>query len=58
MFRRDRIGRRGEGVILYIKECIEAYKIRKGSRLRQSCFLIQDSFLTQHMLEPTMGENV
>ena len=28
MFRRDRIGRRGGGVILYIKETIKAYKIK------------------------------
>ena len=28
MFRRDRIGRRGGGVILYIKESIQAYKIQ------------------------------
>ena len=28
MFRRDRIGRRGGGVILYIKESIQAYKIK------------------------------
>ena len=36
MSRRDRIGRRGGGVILYIKESLQAYdnKIRKGSTLR------------------------
>ena len=28
MFRRDRIGRRGGGVILYVKESIQAYKIK------------------------------
>ena len=28
MFSRDRIGRRGGGVILYIKESIQAYKIK------------------------------
>ena len=28
MFRRDRIGRRGRGVILYVKESIQAYKIK------------------------------
>ena len=28
MFRRDRTGRRGEGVILYIKEYIPAYEIQ------------------------------
>ena len=28
MFRRDRIGRRGRGVILYIKEYIQAYEIK------------------------------
>ena len=27
MFRRDRIGRRGGGVILYVKESIQAYEI-------------------------------
>ena len=27
MFRRDRIGRRGGGVILYIKEYIQTYEI-------------------------------
>ena len=28
MFRKDRIGRRGGGVILYIKESIQAYEIK------------------------------
>ena len=28
MFRRDRTGRRGEGVILYIKEFIQTYEIK------------------------------
>ena len=28
MFRRDRIGRRGGGVILYVKESIHAYEIK------------------------------
>ena len=28
MFRRDRIGRRGGGVILYVKESSQAYKIK------------------------------
>ena len=28
MFRRDRIGRRGGGVILYIKSSIQAYEIK------------------------------
>ena len=28
MFRRDRIGRRGGGVILYAKESIQAYEIK------------------------------
>ena len=28
MFRKDRIGRRGEGVILYVKESIQAYEIK------------------------------
>ena len=29
-----------------------------GGEDQQFLFLIQDSFLTQHMLEPTRGENV
>ena len=29
-----------------------------GSEDQQFIFLIQDSFLTQHVLEPTRGENV
>ena len=28
MFRRDRIGRRGGGVILYVRESIQAYEIK------------------------------
>ena len=28
MFRKDRLGRRGGGVILYIKESIQAYEIK------------------------------
>ena len=28
MFRRDRMGRRGGGVILYVKEYIQAYEIK------------------------------
>ena len=28
MFRRDRIGRRGGGVILYVKESIQAYELK------------------------------
>ena len=28
MFRRDRIGRRGGGVILHVKESIQAYEIK------------------------------
>ena len=28
MFRRDRIGRRGGGVILYVKESIQAHEIK------------------------------
>ena len=94
MFRKDRIGRRGGGVILYAKESIQASEIKLereagcdeavwckivsgnpkltiGSVYRspninestwiedkQFLFLIQDSFLTQHVLEPTRGENV
>ena len=30
---------------------------RTGGEDQQSIFLIQDSFLTQHVLEPTRGEN-
>ena len=129
MFRRDRIGRRGGGVILYVKEFIQAYEIKleseadydeavwckivsgnskltiglvyrspnineadntkiqnaikevskgeciivgdcnhghiqwkslesKGGDDQQFLFLIQECFLTQHVLEPTRGENV
>ena len=129
MFRKDRIGRRGGGVILYVKESIQAYEIKlereadcdeavwckivsgnskltiglvyrspnineedntkiknaikevsKGECIimgdfnhghiqwnslestgiedQQFLCLIQDSFLTQHVLEPTRGENV
>ena len=28
MYRKDRIGRRGGGVILYVKESIQAYEIK------------------------------
>ena len=31
MFRRDRIGRRGGGVILYVKESIQAHEIKLES---------------------------
>ena len=129
MFRKDRIGRRGGGVILHVKESIQAYKIKlereadydeavwcklvsgnkkltiglvyespninendntkiqnaikevskgeciimgdfnhghiqwkslesTGGEDQQFLFLIQESFLTQHVLEPTRGENV
>ena len=130
MFRKDRIGRRGGGVILYIKELIQAYEIKlekeaeceeavwsnivtgnstltvglvyrspnisidenekvqnaikevskwdciimgdltmgvciqwkslqsTGSEDQKFFNLVQDSFLTQHELEPTRGENV
>ena len=129
MFRRDRIGRRGGGVILYVKESIQTYETKlereadynkavcckmvsgnskltiglvyrspninkedntkiqnvikevtkgeyiimedfshghikwkslesTGSEDQQFLFLIQDSFLTQHVLELTRGENV
>ena len=30
MFRRDRIGRRGGGVIVYCKEFIQVYEIKLG----------------------------
>ena len=116
MFRKDRIGRRGGGVILYIKESIQAYEIKLEKEAeceeavwcnivtgnstltvglvyrspnistnekiqnaikevsKRDCIimgdfnhvrsikkflnLVQDSFLTQHVLEPTRGENV
>ena len=129
MFRKDRIGRRGGGVILYIKESIQAYEIKlekqaeceeavwcnivtgnstltvglvyrspnistdenekiqnaikevskrdciimgdfnhgriqrksqqsNGSEDQKFLNLVQDSFLTQRVLEPTRGENV
>ena len=129
MFRRYRIGRRGGGVILYIKESTQAYEIKleresdydeavwckifsgnskltiglvyrspnineednakiqnaikevskgeciilgyfnlghiqwkslesTGGENQQFLFLIQDSFLTQHVLEPTRGKNI
>ena len=129
MFRKDRKGRRGGEVILYVKESIQAYEIKlereadcdeavwckivsgnskltiglvyrspnineedntkiknaikevskgvciimgdfnhgniqwnslesTGSEDQQFLFLIQDSFLTQHVLGPTRGENV
>ena len=129
MFRKDRIGRRGGGVILYIKESIQAYEIKlekeaeceeavwcnivsgnstltvglvyrspninteenekiqnaikevskrdciimgdfnhghiqwkslqsTGSEDQKFLNLVQDSFLIQHVLEPTRGENV
>ena len=129
MFRKDRIGRRGGGVILYIKESIQAYAIKlkkeaeceealwcnivsrnstltvglvyrspnintdenekiqnaikevskrdciimgdfnhgriqwnslqsTGSEDQKFFNLVQDSFLTQHVLEPTRDENV
>ena len=129
MFRRDRIGRRGGEVILYVKESIQAYEIKlereadydetvcckivsgnskltigivyrcpnlneedntniqsaikevsemeciimgdfndghiiwksleiTGGEDQQFLLLIQDSFLIQHVLEPTRGDNV
>ena len=127
MFRKDRLGRRGGGVILYIKESIQAYEIKlekeaeceeavwcnivtgnstltvgllyrspnisidenekvqnaikevskrdciimgdfnheiypgiqsTGREDQEFLNLVQDSFLTQHVLEPTRGENV
>ena len=40
MFRKDRIGRRGGGVILYVKESIQAYEIKleREADLVQNCF--------------------
>ena len=32
MFRRDRLGRRGGGVILYVKESIQSYEIKLESK--------------------------
>ena len=69
MFRKDRIGRRGGGVIyiLFKGECIIMGYYNHGhiqwnslestgSEDQQFLFLIQDSFLTQHVLEPTRGK--
>ena len=39
MFRKDRIGRRGGGVILYVKESIQAYEIK----LAMAVYTIQTS---------------
>ena len=104
MFRKDRLGRRGGGVILYIKESIQAYEIQlvkeaecedavwcnivtgkstltvglvyrspnismeENEKIhKRDCIimgdqeffnLVQDSFLSQHVLEATRGENV
>ena len=117
MFRKDRLGRRGGGVILYIKESIQAYEIKLEKEAGKSTLsvglvyrspnismeenekihnaikevskrdciimgdfnhghiqwtslqstgredqeflnLVQDSFLSQHVLEATRGENV
>ena len=39
MFRKDRIGRRGGGVILYVKESIQAYEINlKGKQVAMKLF--------------------
>ena len=45
MFRRDRIGRRGGGVILYVKESIHAYEIKleREADCDEAC-LVQNSF--------------
>ena len=45
MFRRDRIGRRGGGVILYVKESIQAYEIKLESEADyHEAVLVQNSF--------------
>ena len=40
MFRKDRIGRRGGGVLLYIKDTIPVYEVTGESRLRPWCNLV------------------
>ena len=66
MFRRDRIGRRGGGVILYVKESIQAYEIKLEIEadydeavwckiVSGNSKLTQESFLTQPVLEPNQG---
>ena len=44
MFRRDRIGRRGGGVILYVKESIQAYEIKLEREADYNDCLVQNSF--------------
>ena len=81
MFRKDRMGRRGGGVLLYIKESIPAInEVSKGDCIIMGDFnhgnikwdsqqstgveeqkllcLVQDNFLTQHVLEPTRAARV
>ena len=38
MFRKDRIGRRGGGGILYIKEYIQVYEIKLGKQIAIKLF--------------------
>ena len=45
MFPKDRMGRRGGGVLLYVKDTIPAYEITGGSRLRRS-HMVQISYRT------------
>ena len=59
MFSRDRLGRRGGGVILYVKESIQAYEIKLEREADcDEAERVHESFLTQQVLEPTRGENV
>ena len=59
MFSRDRLGRRGGGVILYVKESIQAYEIKLERETDcDEAERVHESFLTQQVLEPTRGENV
>ena len=46
MFRKDRIGRRGGGVILYVKESIQAYEIKleREADCDEAAWLVQNCF--------------
>ena len=72
MFRKDRIGRRGGGVLLYIEETIPAYEVQlqEEADCNEAIWcklvtghttflcLVQDNFLTQHVLEPTRAASI
>ena len=51
---------KGECIIMgdFNHGCIKWKPLEYGGEDQQFLLLIQDSFLTQHMLEPTRGENV